>query len=765
MRRFTAILLCLLPVTTVAAGPSAPMGLVCELLSRPDLAVITSRAPKFGWIVAGPAKRARQAAYRIVVSSTRERVDRHEGDLWDSKKIQSEDSQNVPYNGKPLAANSSCWWAVQMWDQDGAASPFSQPQMFRTGDFDAVRSWPGESRWVKIKEGESDRWFLENRHPIGYHENAPARFVQTAPGRYFIDFGRAAFATLKLSVSCPTTGAALDIHLGEKTAGDARIDRNPGGSVGYMRLPQPLLQGSHTYTLALPRHRPRYPHSQVLPEHMPEVLPFRYAEILDCPVALKSDDVRQLVLMYEFNDGASMFSSSDQDLNAVWELCKYTLKATPFLGLYIDGNRERMPYEADAYIQQLGHYSVDREFAVQRHTTENLFFHATWPTEWILHSILMTWADYMYTGNADLIKRDYDTIKAKALLALARSDGLISTQTGLLTPEVMGSIHFNGKSLIDIVDWPHGTPPGGLERAPEGFGPGGETDDYVFTPVNTVVNAFHNRGLALMGRIAEVAGRQEDARLFRRRAEEHKKAFNRVFFKPDLGIYTDGEGTGHASLHANMFPLAFGLVPESNIGTVVRFIKSRGMACSVYGAQYLLEALYEAGEGQYALDLMRARTERSWWNMIQQGSTMTMEAWGLKYKPNLTWNHAWGSAPANIVARKLMGIEPLEPGFRKVRIRPQLADLREARITLPTIRGSISVGHRTGASGDAELAVTIPANMTAEVYVPAADPSRVFEQGKPAARAVGVRYLRTENGRCIFEVDSGQYHFETAGPK
>ena len=122
-----------------------------------------------------------------------------------------------------------------------------------------------------------------------------------------------------------------------------------------------------------------------------------------------------------------------------------------------------------------------------------------------MHSVLMAWADYMYTGNADLIKRNYDTIRAKTLVPLARSDGLITTQTGLLTPEVMASIHFNGKTLIDIVDWPHGTPPGGLTRAPEGFGPGGETDDYVFVPVNTVVNAFHYRALTLMGRIAEVA--------------------------------------------------------------------------------------------------------------------------------------------------------------------------------------------------------------------------------------------------------------------
>ena len=48
-----------------------------------------------------------------------------------------------------------------------------------------------------------------------------------------------------------------------------------------------------------------------------------------------------------------------------------------------------------------------------------------------------------------------------------------------------------------------------------------------------------------------------------------------------------------------MFPLAFGLVPETEIPSVTKFIKSRGMACSVYGAQYLMEALYNVGEDDY----------------------------------------------------------------------------------------------------------------------------------------------------------------------
>ena len=59
------------------------------------------------------------------------------------------------------------------------------------------------------------------------------------------------------------------------------------------------------------------------------------------------------------------------------------------------------------------------------------------------------------------------------------------------------------------------------------------------------------------------------------------------------------------------FPLALGLVPSESTKAVAQFIRSRGMACSVYGAQYLLESLYAAGEDEVALDLMTSKATRS----------------------------------------------------------------------------------------------------------------------------------------------------------
>jgi hypothetical protein len=75
-----------------------------------------------------------------------------------------------------------------------------------------------------------------------------------------------------------------------------------------------------------------------------------------------------------------------------------------------------------------------------------------------------------------------------------------------------------------------------------------------------------------------------------------------------------------------MFALAFGLVPKNDIEKVTVFIKTRKMACSVYGAQFLLEALYDNHQDNYALALLNATTQRSWYNMIRSGSMISMEA-------------------------------------------------------------------------------------------------------------------------------------------
>jgi hypothetical protein len=184
-------------------------------------------------------------------------------------------------------------------------------------------------------------------------------------------------------------------------------------------------------------------------------------------------------------------------------------------------------------------------------------------------------------------------------------------------------------------------------------------------------------------------------------------------------------------------------VPDKYKEKVLDFIRSRGMACSVYGAQFLMDALYEAGDAEYALKLLTKTDDRSWYNMIRVGSTISLEAWDDKYKPNQDWNHAWGAVPANIIPRKLMGVEPLTPGFEFMRVKPQIGSLEWAKASIPTIRGEIKV-EVENRSEQYILRLNVPANMKADIYLPVPDSNyKLTQNGAPikASRVRGEPFL------------------------
>jgi len=143
------------------------------------------------------------------------------------------------------------------------------------------------------------------------------------------------------------------------------------------------------------------------------------------------------------------------------------------------------------------------------------------------------------------------------------------------------------------------------------------------------------------------------------------------------------------------------------------------MPCSVYGAQYLLDGLFQAGDADTALDLMATNGPRSWMNMINLSSTLTTEAWSFADKPNEDWNHAWGAAAGNLIARYVLGLQPLDAGFGRIRIQPHLGhNLSYVRGVIPTIRGPVLI-QVTNAPGLFRVWVSIPGNVTAKVMLPA----------------------------------------------
>ena len=670
---------------------NVPVWLADSVIESLQYAEIGSSKPSFSWIVPGEANATYQTAYRIIVADNMRDAVSGNGNVWNSGIVESRKSTAVLYEGSALQPKKNYFWRVKTTTNTGGESEWSDVKAFRTAE--------------KMSE------YTAAFYPQVKTMEHPVLIRNTDSSTRFIDFGKAAFGQIVLTLTSDRDKDSVVVHLGEHTV-NGSVNRRPGGTIRYHRYKLGLMNGTHTYRIKIAADRRNTGRQAVLiPEYVGEVLPFRYCEIENYSKTLTAGDVVREAVHYPFDESASFFESNNDILNRIWELCKYSIKATSVLGIYIDGDRERIPYEADALINQLSHYGVDREYSMARRSHEYLLQYPTWPTEWILQAVLIAWNDYMYTGDSRSLQANYDILKLRTLMSLREKNGLISTSTGLLTPEVMAAFRFYRNDMRDIVDWPH-TGILGLGQME-----GGEADGFVFTEYNAVTNAYHYEAIKLMGKIAEALNNQSDASFYKKEASTFLPRYNNFFYNNKLGRYVDGDTTTHAALHSNMFPVAFGMTPANRLSKTLAYMHTRKMACSVYGSQFLMDALYEAADADYALEMLTKTDDRGWYNMIRVGSTISLEAWDNKYKPNQDWNHAWGAAPANTIPRKLMGVEPLTPGFDIVRIKPQLASLMHAKALVPTIKGTVSIEVNNN-NGEYRLQITIPANMEGDVYLP-----------------------------------------------
>lgn len=568
---------------------------------------------------------------------------------------------------------------------------------------------------------------LARSAPVHIVNEAPVKITSVDANTVLIDFGKVAFGNLQLIPPTSQNGKKITVHFGEAFS-NGRVNRTPPGSVRYAAS-EVELKGNKPLIIfpAADARNTKQPEAVLTPKEFGVLIPFRWIEIEGWTGELRPQDIkRRASFSNSWDEDASSFQSSDESLNRIWDLCKYSIKATTFAGIYVDGERERIAYEGDAYLNQLSHYYTEGDTRMARDTFDRLMKYPTWPTEWATHMIFMAHADWMQTGDSKWLASRYPYLKAKLHLKYARADKLT------VTPQ--------NEIKNDLVDWPTS-----------------ERDGYVFKPVNTVMNAFHLRGLTCMAELARALKKETDAADFEKRLVTARASFQRVFYDPTRGLYRDGEGTDHASLHANLFPLAFGLVPSENREKITRWLGERGMACSVYAAQYLLEGLFENDAASQAISLITAPNDRSWKHMVESGTTITWEAWDQKYKPNQDWNHAWGAAPANLFPRYILGAQPMTPGWARVSIIPRPGGLNNARGKIPTPRGPLEVRWENG--GSFKLSLVLPPGSSAQVKLPAGEKSTgVLSGGKPVT-------AHREGKWWVLDKDvSGKVVLETQNP-
>lgn len=143
----------LLLLTPCGASGKEPAGvavahMTCEYLESP--AGLDIRQPRFSWTLeaTNSSEYAQaQSAYRIVVSDSADA--KRPGGMWDTGWVDSDASQLIRYAGKPLASDRTYYWKVQIRDQRGRTSPWSETRSWTTGLFD-----PGDwsARWIGSDE-------------------------------------------------------------------------------------------------------------------------------------------------------------------------------------------------------------------------------------------------------------------------------------------------------------------------------------------------------------------------------------------------------------------------------------------------------------------------------------------------------------------------------------------------------------------------------------------------------------------------------------
>jgi hypothetical protein len=281
------------------------------------------------------------------------------------------------------------------------------------------------------------------------------------------------------------------------------------------------------------------------------------------------------------------------------------------------------------------------------------------------------------------------------------------------------------------------------------------------TPVSFTATAIFFYDNQIMAQIAKILDKKDDAAYFAARSETIRLAFNKAFFHPEKGIYATGSNTTLA------MPLFFNMAEphtrKALVDSLVADIRRRGNAFTSgeVGYRFLLGALAMEGQSELIYQMNNQTEKPGYGYQIKKGATSLTEKWDAGVGSFGSQNHFMSGQINEWFFHDLLGIgvEADGAGFRKTLIKPMpVGDLTWVKGSYRTVSGLISVAWQRDAASF-KLQVGIPANTIATVYVPASSEKSVLEGGKRASKALGIRFLRMENGRAVYEIGSGSYSF------
>lgn len=349
--------------------------------------------------------------------------------------------------------------------------------------------------------------------------------------------------------------------------------------------------------------------------------------------------------------------------------------------------------------------------------------------EWGSSFIIVPWQQYLFTGDVSLLSRYYNQMKRYvAFLDSSSKNNIVTAGLG---------------------DW-------------YDIGPKPAWGSQL-TPVSFTATAIFFYDNQIMSKIASLLGKKEDAEFYKERTESIRKAFNKEFFKPEKGIYATGSNTTCA------MPLFLGIADPQNRKTLtdslVSDIRRRGNAFTSgeVGYRFLLGALAQEGYSDLIYAMNNQTEKPGYGYQIKKGATSLTEKWDAGVGSFGSQNHFMSGQINEWFFHDLLGIgvEADGAGFRKSIIKPMpVGDLKWAKGSYNTVSGTIRVEWKRENS-TFNLKLSIPANTSATVYIPSKAENSVTENDLRAAKSKGVKFLRMEKDRAVYEVGSGEYNFES----
>lgn len=410
---------------------------------------------------------------------------------------------------------------------------------------------------------------------------------------------------------------------------------------------------------------------------------FRYIEILHGPeVTILSRQVRGRC--YPMEEGACTLECPSEELEDIFRICKNAVRWCTQEGFLDCATREKGQYLGDALITAhsqvwlTGSTEMLRKSIRDFMATQNRFegILAVAPCTWVQkiadYSLLfpmLPLMDYAFTGDRVFFGECYPAVRK--MLAwfdrFRREDGLLETV----------------REAWNLVDWPESA-----------------RDHYDFPlpqPVvghgcHNVINALWygaNRMREEMEMILGLPVSDVSGRI--------GSAFRACFFRPEQHLFADSEESRHCSIHANIYPAFFGLLPEEGENAFEALLLTPGRYCGVMPMYFALEGLARLGKRETMYRLLTRTDEFGWRNMLRQDATACFEAWGKEQKWNTSLCHPWASGPIPLIIEQLAGIHPdpnREEGFRFTPALPD--DLPDFSLTVPWRGCSLTVRKTAG---------------------------------------------------------------------